>query len=205
MEHIFIGDLLLQEKFYKLFSFLYQWLLKPDFLPYWAATLSILQVVFLRVRFCNGKKQRTTLQALAFAMMVAYYFLVYSYTVLTRPEYMNWQIELMPFWSYCDVIFDHSETQLLCILINIAMLAPIGFLIPFWKRETNWKRVLLVAAVMSYLVECSQLVLHRGDFELFDDPMNNIMGCMIGYLIGRFVEEKFPGVWQGTRKKHLPA
>ena len=186
----------LQYKLDKLYSILYRWLLQPAFLPYWILTLLILIIGYSLGRIFIKRKTSSDCdvngRALAFAMTIAYYFLVYAYTVLSRPADEYWVIELAPFWSYYDVIVHHEETQLLFILINIAMLAPIGFLLPFWAEEDSGKnslsirRVLLIGAVLSYLIEFSQLLLHRGDFELFDDPFNNILGCLIGrWLAGK--------------------
>ncbi|MDO4466486.1 MAG: VanZ family protein [Bacillota bacterium] len=169
----------------KLIDKLYNSLFDPRYLIYWISTVLIFVFVYLLLK--KNKKDKITSFSISF--IVAYYFMVYAYTVLSRYT-DTYSIQLVPLWSYIDVLFHHSKLQLLMICINLAMLFPIGFLIPFGFKKWKWYHVLLVSTLLSYMVEFSQLLLHKGTFELFDDPINNILGCMIGYCIGKWVYRK---------------
>jgi glycopeptide antibiotics resistance protein len=65
---------------------------------------------------------------------------------------------------------------------NIALLVPIGFLIPFVCRKMTWKRTLLLAVVAGPVIEILQVVLRVGIFDI-DDVILNALGVIIGYLM----------------------
>lgn len=67
------------------------------------------------------------------------------------------------------------------IILNLLMLVPLGYLIPIcfgWLRK--WWRTLLAGFSVSLLIECSQLIFHRGWFDV-DDIFLNSLGAWIGY------------------------
>ena len=82
------------------------------------------------------------------------------------------------------------------ILLNILLYIPLGYLLPFlWPRLaakrgagsgiTGW-RVVLIGFTASLLTELTQLTFRIGWFEL-DDIMNNTLGCMLGFVLYRYV------------------
>lgn len=157
---------------------LYEYLLDPRYLFYWITAV----VLIITVYFILRKIKRNKVSSFSIAFIVGYFFMVYSYTVLSRPT-GDYTSQLIPLWSYYDLIFHHMVLQILWISLNLAMLFPIGFLLPLGIKNIKWNRVLIIAFVLSYFVEFSQLLFHKGTFELFDDPINNVIGCMIGYFI----------------------
>lgn len=75
--------------------------------------------------------------------------------------------------------------------LNVLMFVPLGIgLQGLGIKKIQW--VALIAAVMSYSIEFSQLITKRGLFELFDDPFHNILGAIIGFV-----------AWRMVRKRHL--
>ncbi len=66
------------------------------------------------------------------------------------------------------------------ILGNIVLLVPIGFLIPFVFTKINWKQIILVSILYSFIIEGIQAILHIGIFDI-DDVILNAMGIIIGY------------------------
>ena len=55
-------------------------------------------------------------------------------------------------------------------------------------RKLRW--VILIAAIISYSIEFSQLLTKRGLFELFDDPFHNVLGAIIGFTLWRMIMKR---------------
>jgi glycopeptide antibiotics resistance protein len=64
---------------------------------------------------------------------------------------------------------------------NIALLVPLGFLVPFVFTNINWKKALTLGAVAGLLIEIMQTVLNVGIFDI-DDVILNTLGVMMGYV-----------------------
>ena len=63
---------------------------------------------------------------------------------------------------------------------NIALLMPIGFLVPFIYREMNWKKSLMLAFAAGFAMEGAEALLHVGIFDI-DDVILNALGVMTGF------------------------
>src|SRR6267378_4259578 len=63
---------------------------------------------------------------------------------------------------------------------NIALLVPIGFLVPFVHRNMTGKKSLALGVVSGLSIEVMQSVLRVGIFDI-DDVILNALGVMIGY------------------------
>jgi len=63
---------------------------------------------------------------------------------------------------------------------NIALLVPIGFLVPFLHRNMTWKKSLALGVVAGLSIEVMQSVLRVGIFDI-DDCVLNALGVVIGY------------------------
>lgn len=140
-----------------------------------------------------------------FAAVKAVIFLVYiagylNETLLFRPvmRYRTAEWELL--WSYRKAlalpdgwrsflngtVVIADEHLLECILLNILLFVPMGYLLPFvFERIRPWQ-VLLIALLMSAATEVIQLVTKIGWFE-FDDMLNNMLGCLIGLILARLL------------------
>lgn len=64
---------------------------------------------------------------------------------------------------------------------NIALLVPIGFLLPSLYKNITWRTSLIVAGASGLLIELLQTVLRVGIFDI-DDVILNTLGVMIGYF-----------------------
>ncbi len=67
---------------------------------------------------------------------------------------------------------------------NIALLVPIGFLVPLVYRTMTWKKAVILGIAAGLVIELLQTVLHVGIFDI-DDLILNALGVLIGY--GMFV------------------
>ena len=76
------------------------------------------------------------------------------------------------------------------ILGNIALLIPIGYLLPFVFHRLTTKKALIIALAFCLLIECIQAILKIGIFDI-DDVILNGLGFMIGYWFYRWI----PAIW----------
>lgn len=63
---------------------------------------------------------------------------------------------------------------------NIALLIPIGFIVPLIYQKLNWKSLLFIAIIAGLSIELPQVALGVGIFDI-DDILLNALGVMIGY------------------------
>lgn len=148
--------------------------------PWWVAASVAVTALCWAVMKRQGRKH---IAAVCFTML--YLCLVYTSTVLSRDVVPERGMALKPFWSYAQWI-QGNEVFLTYIVLNILMLLPVGFSLPFvW---TEWKKIILLGFCFSCLIEVSQLLTGRGLFEI-DDIFHNTLGVILGVLLCRF--------WQG--------
>ena len=70
--------------------------------------------------------------------------------------------------------------------LNILMLVPFGFLVPFiWKNYRKFYKTLFLGAGFSLMIEISQLITNRTTDV--NDLIANTMGALIGYIIWQIV------------------
>jgi glycopeptide antibiotics resistance protein len=63
---------------------------------------------------------------------------------------------------------------------NVALLVPVGLLLPFVVRRCTWAMSLIVGIACGLAVEVSQAVLDVGHFDV-DDVILNALGVVVGY------------------------
>lgn len=63
---------------------------------------------------------------------------------------------------------------------NIALLVPIGFLVPFVYRNMTWRASAVLGATAGLSIELMQTVLRVGIFDI-DDVVLNALGVVLGY------------------------
>lgn len=127
-------------------------------------------------------------QALASLALLVYLGVVSASTVFTRMPTVR-QYELIPFWSWYEVFIKHSRS-LLVENLNILLLLPAGVLLPIiFARRLRPSVAFMIGALISAVIEVSQLILRRGLFE-WDDMFHNGLGCMLGCLIVNAVMER---------------
>lgn len=126
-----------------------------------------------------GKLEKTQF----FAVIALYVFvsIVFGSTVFTRTSGKR-MYELIPFWSWRKVIFEHDFMLLEENLLNMLLFVPIGGLLELCLKRIKWKQAASIGLGISVVIELSQLILCRGWFE-WDDMIHNTLGCVCGYLI----------------------
>lgn len=73
------------------------------------------------------------------------------------------------------------------ILLNVILFVPTGYLVPSVLRDIDrWWKILIIGFAFTLMIECLQLVTHRGWFDV-DDLFLNTAGALIGWKIYRRV------------------
>jgi glycopeptide antibiotics resistance protein len=77
---------------------------------------------------------------------------------------------------------------------NIALLVPIGFLVPFVYRKMTWQKSLALAVAVGLVIEGIEVVFRMGIFDI-DDVILNAVGVIIGYwafaILAKWVRSDF--------------
>ena len=148
--------------------------------------LSVANLIFYMLLKKNKIKK---IQIIIGELLLLFIFVVLSSTVLTRLPGKERLYKLVPFWSWQEVIRGNIEL-LEENLLNIILLFPFGFLLPFvFYRKISWYKALFAGVIFSFFIEISQLMLCRGFFE-WDDMIHNSLGAMIGCIIANKIFEK---------------
>lgn len=149
------------------------------------AVINVISVMVLYVLLKSEKITRT--QAAAGICLILYLEIVFASTVFTRTPGLEHQCELIPFWSWREVLFHDNRPLLQENLLNILLLLPVGLCMPLvFPKKGKLLFGLFVGAAISGVIEVCQYVFCRGLFE-WDDIIHNGIGCMIGCAICSFV------------------
>jgi len=131
-------------------------------------------------------------------------FFVYLSTVFSREAYAGNHLELRLFWSYERILRRHSIFMLEEVLMNLGMLVPMAFLSGLLVREkSSYKWIVLAGFLISFSIECLQLITRRGLFEL-DDIFHNTLGVALTCLIMKFVRFRRRNNIDKTSQKYEP-
>lgn len=145
----------------------------------------ILIFTVIAVSYYLRKEKINKLQALAILAEVIFLGIVFASTVFTRTGSVR-QYELIPFWSWRDIIRYHDRQLLKENLLNCILLFPAGALLPLiMNHKVKWQHALAFGVVVSAVIESSQLIMMRGLFE-WDDMIHNGLGYMAGCLFTNF-------------------
>lgn len=135
--------------------------------------------------FLWRKKKIILSQMISGLLLTVYLGVVFASTVFTRTSDGIWHYELIPLWSWREVLIGNTY-MLPEIVLNVILFIPIGILISvLLHRKIRWWQGLLLGILLSAVIEVSQLVLCRGLFE-WDDMIHNGVGCMVGCVMAGY-------------------
>jgi glycopeptide antibiotics resistance protein len=112
-----------------------------------AAIVAVLTAV-ISAYYCKRGKF-TTAQSIALTLLTTYIFLVFASTVFSRTPTEDYSYELMPFWSYREIVKGARESHghvwgeslFWEDIFNVFMLLPIGVLLPIVNGENRKKNL----------------------------------------------------------------
>ncbi|MCD8373104.1 MAG: VanZ family protein [Clostridia bacterium] len=155
-------------------------------LPYWLsilivfiATLIIWKVV--EKRQMAAKKNWT--QAVLISLLATYIFFILLITLIARTPADARKAELIPFWSWYEVIVNHSTSLAVEIVLNVIFFMPVGILARLIDSSGFQEVKISRVAIFSLSIELTQYFTCRGLCEIFDDVIHNTVGACIGWLV----------------------
>ena len=125
------------------------------------------------------------------ALLTLYLNAMYIVVGVPGVQYIVWDptINLIPFQ-------DFSPSNILGMVLNAIMFAPLGFLLPlFFERYRHWGRTLAAGFLTSLTVELIQLFTFRATDV--DDLIMNTLGALVGFLIGKLIFRHRTAVYRG--------
>lgn len=126
---------------------------------------------------------KKTIRFSIYFTFLVYLFMTIYFTLMDRDVQSTMKYELQLFWSYKEVICQHSFRYWKEIILNILLFAPLGIYVPLIFRSfRNILRVVAISFCSSLFIELTQLLFRIGLFE-FDDIFNNVLGAIIGFGI----------------------
>ena len=142
----------------------------------------VMVITVIIMIYLISKEKMNKLQAAAILAELVFLGIVFASTVFTRTGSVR-QYELIPFWSWRDIIRYHDRQLLKENFLNCILLFPAGALLPLiMNHKVKWQHALAFGVLVSAVIESSQLIMMRGLFE-WDDMIHNGLGCMIGCVI----------------------
>lgn len=143
-------------------------------------TIVILAVVLYVDRFENKKK------IILSTLLVENIFIVLGATLFCRRTLPYHRIETMPFWIYSEIMKGNPGVTFWDIIFNLFLLFPLGFLLAGVFRSIKVGHVLMIGLLFSFGIEVFQYILYKG-ISQFDDLAHNTIGCVVGWLIGKWL------------------
>ena len=114
--------------------------------------------------------------------LIVYILGIFYYAVMSRSFVAESYVRLDLFQGYRHPI-DHSYKD---IVSNIALFIPFGILVGMISRRYRVVVAFVAGILFSLAIETSQLVWHKGTFDV-DDLFNNAVGAVIGGAIAWFM------------------
>ena len=153
--------------------------------------LTVFPVMLYQVVLLLCKRKSTSTHYFWTYTMMIYVWLVFSVTgigsvwdIISKggliETFQQANIGIIPFQS--DGLFTYC--------MNIIMLMPLGFLLPYiWKNFRNPIKVALTGLVFSVFIEFAQLPTNR--LVDIDDLLMNTLGAVLGYVVWKLIGNHF--------------
>lgn len=148
------------------------------------AVIWVIGYVFVYKKVLKGKKRLHWKTILWYFLFISYLSIVIGATLLGRVNLgVNGAYRTIRplFYSYKEAWINFSKAAWRNIILNYAMLIPLGIMLPMKTKwfQTFWKTY-LAGFSFSLCIELIQLIYNKGIFEC-DDLLGNTVGTMIGY------------------------
>ena len=78
------------------------------------------------------------------------------------------------------------------LILNIVCFIPVGMMVGLLFEKYRWAKAWLVGLLVSLTIEFSQLIWHRGVFDV-NDLFNNALGALIGGIIAVAIMSFYKG------------
>ena len=132
-----------------------------------------------------NKRQRNAAVILSLYIVILLYF-----TVIGRYSHEEYELRLYYYYSYRRLIDHFDWHNLRQLVINIAMLVPVGFLLPMVFSKRKYWKTLFASMLLIILIEILQMLTKSGSCEI-DDMINNLIGTLFGMALYRIASQLY--------------
>ena len=108
-------------------------------------------------------------------LLIAYVAAFFSLAVLFRESSDKCTIRIDLFKDFLEPGPEGYKD----LILNIVCFIPVGLLVGLLSEKYRWAKALLAGLLFSLTIEFSQLIWHRGVFDV-NDLSNNALGALIG-------------------------
>ena len=145
--------------------------------------LMVLCVVYFIHRKKFGRERKFPWGRAVLYLLLAGYLAIVLYATLLRGVGGYRQVNLHLFRAWREAWNNFSAKNWANVLLNVAMFAPLGFLLPMLHRAfRKWYVMGPVGFAASLTIELLQLAVCRGICDV-DDLFANTLGAVMGYLL----------------------
>lgn len=154
---------------------------------YWIISIliSVIFIILTKKLLCFKRKY---VRILSFGILEVYVSMIIHTTIFNRTIMSTRVYKLFPLWSWIEWLSNGNISMLIENLLNILLFIPFGFLYGLTFCKSRKISMFVCSCILSYTIEFAQLLLKKGVFELLDDPLNNLIGCTVGYLLFRLIK-----------------
>ena len=145
-----------------------------------AAVIAVSYFVFKKKH--KGEKKFPWGKIILYLLLVGYLFIVVSATILRKAGSFRREYNLHLFRAWLEAWNNFSVKNWANILLNVAMFAPLGVLLPLlFKKCRKWYVTIPIGFGTSLAIELIQLAISRGICDV-DDLFANTLGAVIGFF-----------------------
>ncbi|QSX06570.1 VanZ family protein [Sedimentibacter sp. zth1] len=134
-------------------------------------------------KLIKGNKKLNFIKTFYIIILISYLLFIIFNTCFKYIPGMHRSMNLVPFMSYRQAMFDFSNIGMSQLIFNIILFIPIGFLLPICNyRFEKWYKTIIIGLSLTILIETTQLIFNGGVFDV-DDIINNVLGTILGYSL----------------------
>lgn len=125
-------------------------------------------------------KKIDKLQRNAAIILSLYVVILLYFTVIGRYSHEEYKNQIYFYYSYRRLIEHYDSQSMRQILMNIAMLVPVGFLMPMtFNCKGKYLKTIGISLLLIIIIELLQMLTKTGSCEV-DDIINNFLGALLG-------------------------
>lgn len=175
-------------------------------ISHWLSLLAVFMATLAPLMIANRKKSceyekgfvhgRKFTQSVLISLLITYILFILLITLIARTPADTANINLIPFWSWREVIFNNNKVILEEIILNVLLFVPVGVLFCLleargkfginWINVFTFRHCILFCLIFSIGIELTQYFSCLGFCE-WDDVVHNMIGGVVGWYLGRVI------------------
>ena len=159
----------------------------PRHLTVFGTGVSAAVFLFLVWQKARRKEKLKAKALIPLAALILYLVFVFLITTLARTPGSVRMHDLRFLHTLIETL-SSSRSAVKMTVINLAMLFPLGFLLPFvLEFRCSFRDILFLSFLMSASIECTQFLFKLGLMET-DDVLYNCLGALSGYIVALLIK-----------------